>query len=260
MSKDRTKREEYDLIKEIIEDENQFDIFEILRKENISFFQFYDFYRRFLLTTYLAKDLPKKQRRRVSLYLVKKGVYKTECGARASYYTLKRRGLSLNLSCQSFREDTYKKAIDKMSDLKKEYDLIDSSLHLFCVNKNTYSEDFVDFCQKYNLTPATERSKKRKLYKIVAPKIKKIIPEKKIIEIKKPVPEIKKGQKLVFTFLDLKQRIKFLKKIQINHFKGKIYILESLCELNKLGCLDYGNIYNSIKVSDKIQELQNSIQ
>ncbi|GAI97310.1 unnamed protein product, partial [marine sediment metagenome] len=171
MCKDRTSRQDFDLIKGLIDSKQDFNIFQVLKNENISLLEFFYIYRRFLLTNYMDEKLNKLQKKNVSNYLVKKGVYKSRDAVYRCYLVLSNK--SLKPSDSYFFERTYKKAIDQISIIKKEVLFFDESINSFCEKDNTYSNEFISLCEKYNLRPSVERGKKKTKYKLTKPKKEK---------------------------------------------------------------------------------------
>lgn len=262
MCKDRTSIQDFNLIKGLIESKTKLDIIKIIRKENITIWRFFAYYRKFILTNYLSEKLPKDSRRKASLYLVKKQVYKSECGARSSKRTLSDKGL--DKTSKSFRKSTYRIAIDQMSELKKEVDLVDGIINSYCGNNDTYSDGFISLCEKYNLIAYVERNKKRNFYKITAPEITKeqIIRDERMKVEKKRIQEKQNKEHSLLLLKDKKAKIKLLKEIYKSHYKGRIYTQENIIKLEKMGCLKLNgyNEFDNNKIINKIQELQNSIQ
>jgi len=276
MSKDRTKRQNFELIKGLIESENELDILEILKKENLTLWGFFTIFKNFVLVNYLNSDTEKRQRRKVSLYLVRKGIYKSENGARASERTLVDRGL--NLTNIRFKLSTYMNAIDKLSIIKENVIHVKKRLDLYGAMNDTYSDEFMDFCKKYNLLSHNERKAQRRFYKITSPEKKKVIKkivfedgeeiifekketfieEKRRLEAEKKALELqrKENERISILFLKKKKaRIKMLKDFSKSHYEGRTYTQKNILELEKMDCLT-NNSYDQSKVLLKLQKLE----
>jgi hypothetical protein len=276
MSKDRTKRQNFELIKGLIESENELDILEILKKENLTLWGFFTIFKNFVLVNYLNSDTEKRQRRKVSLYLVRKGIYKSENGARSSERTLIDRGL--NLTNIRFKVSTYMNAIDKLSMIKENVIHVKKRLDLYGAMNDTYSDEFMDFCKKYNLLCHNERKAQRRFYKITSPEKKKVIKkivfedgeeiifekketfieEKRRLEAEKKALELqrKENERISILFLKKKKaRIKMLKDFSKSHYEGRTYTQKNILELEKMDCLT-NNSYDQSKVLLKLQKLE----
>ena len=271
MSKYRTAFQDFTFIKGLIDNKKTINFVVEARKEGITFWGLHNIFRKFILSNYLSLDRSKKQKTIISNLLASNGHYPVGYEAQRCSRVLKSK--DMNLSSKQFKVTTYKKAITQLTEIAEIRNKLIEEINLHCKNDTTYSVAFEGLCEKYNLKPSLERARRKEEYSLTVPvyvlekrKAKKEKTEKEKLERfqreekrKNALIVEKAKNERIFTITDVKSSIKYLKNLSKTHYKGRNYTQESIAELKLLDCLTLSN-YDNQKVSNKIQELQNSIQ
>jgi len=257
MNKGRTKKQDFELIKNVIQSNQDFNIFEIMENENIDFRYFFRKYKVFFFSNYMSEKRCNDSAKIVIQKVRKKGLYCDQLMSENRIY--EKIDYKIDKTTVTFKRTTFTKALNLFVELEKTRKGIVDTLNSHAFNNTTYSDAFIDFCHKYNLKAGLERNNLKRRYEITMP-LKKIIPktDKQIkIEEQKAIEKAKKER--IFTIEQIKKILKFLIPISKGHYNNRNYTQESMNELRLLGCLTL-NEYDHEKVLNKIKELEMSIQ
>ena len=239
MNKDRTKHQDFKLIKEWITAVNPKSVIQVIQDENIDIRYFKKAYTRFFLSNYRGKTRGHETIRKVTRLIVEKKLY----GYNTNEYFYDK---ELDNTSEKFRNNTIEQAIEKFFEVRKESQKLIDGIDKFYKTKMMNTGEFNRFCWKYGLDALRERKIKTKNeeYRLKAC-IRKVKGE-----------ERPKKKKTIDTSEEKKRQFYFLKNLSKLHYTGRTYTQENLSELRKYGF----NGYEEEKILNKIKELQNSIQ
>lgn len=239
MHKDRTKHQDFKLVKEWITAVNPKSVIQILQKENIDIRYFKKAYTRFFLSNYRAKTRGHETIRKVTRLIVEKKLY----GYNTNEYFYDK---ELDNTSEKFRNNTIEQAIEKFFEVRKESQNLIDGIDKFYKTKMMNTGEFNRFCWRYGLDSLKEKNIKTKNeeYRLKA-------------YIRKANGEARPKKKKTIDKSEEKQRqFYFLKNLSKLHYTGRTYTQENLAELRKYGFTGY----QEEMILNKIQELQSSIQ
>jgi len=235
MGKDRTKHQDFKLIKEWISSVHSRTVIEIIQEEKIDIRYFKKIYTRFFLSNYRAKSRGHETIRKITRLLVERKLY----GYNTNEYFYDK---EIDNTSEKFRNNTIEEAIVKFFEVRKEAQNLIDGIDKFYKTKTMNTSEFNRFCWKYGLDFLREKKIKTKNeeYRLKA-YIRKVNGE---TPVKKPKNTQTREEKY--------RQYYFLKNLSKLHYKGRIYTQENLSELRKYGF----NEYDNDKILNKIQELQ----
>lgn len=253
MCKDRTKQQDFDLIKGLIDSDETLNLTKVLKDENINFRYFFKKYKAFFFSNYMAEEREKAVIKKVIQRIIKKGLYCDKITTKYSFHS--KIDSSFNFSSERFKKETITRALNLFANLEKTRNQIVYTLNEHAIADTTYSNDFIDFCNKYNLKNGLERANLRRSRTFFKPR--------KII--KKPLEQIQKEKRellvpvrkriIIFKNTQLKKDIEFLKAVSKSHYNKRNYTQENMNALRLLDCLT-ANEYDKQKAINKIEELE----
>lgn len=255
MSKDRTKHQDFKLVKEWITAVKQRSVIQLLADEKIDIRYFKKIFSQFFLSNYRSPKRGKEIVKKVTMRIVRKDLYSEST---VDYYYSE----ELDKTNEFFRDSTIEQAIELFVKIRQENENMINGIQSFFEKEEMKSASFSCFCWRYNLSASKERATKTKNED--CKKIRTIKRnENEFLERqrkeKHKYSQSLKRQKESESISDWEKMI-ILQNIQKKHFKGRNYTQENLTQLHKMDCLDENLIYNPEKVFFKIEQLQKSIQ
>ena len=242
MRKDRTKHQDFKLIKEWITAVNPKSVIQLLQDENIDIRYLKKAYSWFFLSNYRGKTRGHETVRAITRLIVEKKLY----GYNTNHYFYDK---EMDNTSEKFRVNTIETAIERFIEVRKESENLIYGIDNFYKTKTMNTGEFNRFCWKYGLDALKERKIKTKnqeyRLKAYARKVTGETPYKK-----------KKKKKNVETNEEKERQFYFLKNLSKLHYSGRTYTQDNLAELRKYGF----NGYDNDKIINKIQELENFIQ